>query len=76
MYYVRKCSYCSKVFYTHADYKEEAARILYNGIKKHLIEYGEDDKEYEFDEYPQKEEDQMYYEMQEMVTPPPGGYEL
>ena len=76
MYYARQCSYCSKVFYTYNDNQEEAARILYNGIKKHLIEYGEDDREYEFDEYPEKEENQMYYEMKEMSEPPVAGYVL
>jgi hypothetical protein len=76
MYYVRSCSFCSKVFYTYNNNREEAAKALYNGIKKHLIEYNEDDREYEFDEYPEKEEDQMYYEMQEAEEPPVAGYEL
>ncbi|KKQ93667.1 MAG: hypothetical protein UT20_C0045G0001, partial [Candidatus Levybacteria bacterium GW2011_GWA1_39_11] len=32
--------------------KEAAARKLHEGIKKHLIEYAEDHKEYQFDEDP------------------------
>jgi len=41
-----------------------------------LIEYGEDDREYEFGEYPEKEEDEMYYEMKEAQEAPVAGYEL
>lgn len=76
MYYSYHCSYCSKIFYTFNDNKEEAARILYEGIKKHLIEYGEDDREYEFDDYPEKEINEMYAKMSELTEPPSGAYEL
>lgn len=76
MYYTRKCSYCLKMFYTFHDNKEYAAKILYQGIKKHLKDYGEDDREYEFDDYPENEENQMYYEMEELTTPPAGAYEV
>lgn len=76
MYYVRQCSYCSKVFYTYNNNREEAARILYEGVKKHLGDYDEDHKEYVFDDTPKEEEKQMYYEMREMKDPPRGGYEL
>ncbi len=76
MYYSHQCTYCNKVFYTFNDNKWQAAKILYNGIKKHLIEYGEDDKEYEMDDYEEKEDNQMYNEMKESNEAPLGGYQV
>ncbi|HVZ67054.1 MAG TPA: hypothetical protein VG917_02225 [Patescibacteria group bacterium] len=76
MYYSFSCSYCSKVFYTYQDHKETAARILYEGIKTHLIEYDEDRKEYQFDEDPSIEIDQMYYALIETEDDPRGDYQL
>lgn len=76
MYYSYPCSYCGKVFYTFNDNKEQAARVLYEGIKEHLKEYDEDHKEYKFDEDPETEENEMYKEMTESNEPPAGGYEL
>lgn len=76
MYYSYLCSYCSKIFYTYHDLKEGAAKQLYEGIKKHLIEYNEDHKEYEFDEAPAIEIDQMYYTMSEHNEKPNGHYEV
>jgi len=46
------------------------------GIKKHLIDYQEDHKEYEFDESPSVEANQMYYAMSESTHPPRSGYEV
>lgn len=76
MYYSHKCSYCSKVFYTYNSSKEVAAHILYTGIKKHLAEYNEDHKEYQFDDHPDTEVDEMYYAATESSHPPVAGYEL
>ena len=63
MYYSHSCSYCTKIFFTYHSNKESAAKTLFEGIKKHLAEYGEDHKEYMFDEDPDIEIDQMYYAM-------------
>jgi hypothetical protein len=76
MYYSYPCSYCGKLFFTFNRNKEHAAQTLYEGIKAHLIEYNEDHKEYQFDDAPQIEETQMYYNMTEGNTRPLGGYEL
>lgn len=76
MYYTHKCTYCSKVFYTFHNNKTQAARILYTGIKKHLIFYDEDRKEYELDGSEEREVNEMYVEMIEMTEPPNGGYML
>ncbi len=77
MYYTHACSYCTKIFYTYHSNKEAAAKVLFEGIKSHLIEYGEDHKEYLFDEDPKIEIDQMYYAMIEYEEKPDGGhYEL
>jgi hypothetical protein len=76
MYYTHKCSYCSRVFYTYNDNKEAAAHTLFVGIKKHLVDYGEDHKEYEFDDEHQTEVDEMYYAATESPHAPAGGYEL
>ena len=76
MYYSRSCTYCTKVFYTYHNRKEEAARIIYEGIKTHLKEYNEDHKEYELDEAPEVEIDQMYYELTETEDEPQSAYEL
>ena len=76
MYYSHSCSYCTKVFYTYHSNKEQAAEILFVGIKSHLTEWDEDHKEYEFDEAPEIEIDQMYEVMIELASPPSGGYEL
>lgn len=76
MYYSHACSYCSKVFYTYNENKEQAAKTLYEGIKQHLKDYDEDHKEYQFDEAPEIEANQMYKAMNESSAPPSGGYEL
>ena len=76
MYYSHKCTYCTKIFYTYHNSKEQAASILYYGIKKHLIDYKEDHKEYEMDEEPKIEINQMYYAVIELDDPPAGGYKL
>lgn len=76
MYYAHSCSYCTKVFYTYQDRKEDAAKILYTGIKKHLIEYDEDHKEFKFDDGVEVDTNEVYYELTEHIEPPSGGYEL
>ena len=76
MYYSHSCSYCTKLFYTYQDSKEEASRVLFEGIKGHLVEYGEDHKEYMFDEDPEIEINQMYEAMEEGEEKPAGDYEL
>lgn len=76
MYYSHSCSYCLKVFYTFHNSREGAANTLYTGIKLHLVEYAEDHKEYQFDENPEIEVNQMYKAMQEHEEEPAGDYEL
>ncbi len=76
MYYSYPCSYCRKVFYVFSNNKQYAAELLYEGIKKHLINYDEDHKEYQFDEAPQIEMRQMYASMSESTDKPHGGYLL
>lgn len=76
MYYSYPCSYCDKIFYTFNDSKEGGANILFNGIKQHLIEYDEDDKESEFDYDPEIVANEIYATMRESQDHPAGGYEL
>jgi hypothetical protein len=76
MYYSYPCSHCSKIFYTYNNDKELAAQTLYQGIKQHLIDEGEDDKETKFDETPENVTNEIYTEMTEASAVPSGGYEL
>lgn len=76
MYYSHKCSYCSKVFYTFNSSKEYASRALYHGIKKHLIDYNEDHKEYRFDDGPKTDSNEVYAAMTESTSAPSGGYKV
>lgn len=76
MYYSHPCSYCSKVFYTFNDDKFAAAKALYAGIKKHLQDYGEDDKEHKFDDGPEIDTNEVYGEMTESSEAPAGGYQV
>jgi len=64
------------LFYAYDDNKTQAATRLYEGIKAHLKEYGEDRKEHEFDEHPDIEVNQMYKSMEEAEEEPTGGYEV
>lgn len=76
MYYSYPCSYCGRLFYTFNTNKEQASRTLYEGIKKHLVEYNEDEREYEFDDGPKQDSNEVYYSMTESEDAPAGGYEL
>jgi hypothetical protein len=76
MYYSDRCSYCSRVFYTFSDRKEQAAATLYAGIKQHLQDYGEDEKEHKFDDGASLDTNEIYAELTESNEPPAGGYEL
>ncbi|OGH14901.1 MAG: hypothetical protein A2687_04620 [Candidatus Levybacteria bacterium RIFCSPHIGHO2_01_FULL_38_26] len=76
MYYSHPCSYCKKIFYTYQNNRETAARVLFNGIKAHLIHYNEDHKEFMFDEHPTIEVNQMYQAMRESKDQPSGHYKL
>jgi hypothetical protein len=76
VYYSYPCSHCSKIFYTYNDDKELAAQTLYSGIKQHLIDEGEDDKETKFDETPENVTNEIYAEVTEASAAPSGGYEL
>jgi hypothetical protein len=64
------------MFYTYHESREGASKVLYEGIKSHLVEYGEDHKEYMFDEDPEVEVNQMYYAMLEHNEEPQGDYKL
>lgn len=76
MYYSHPCTYCGRLFYTYNNNKGQAAEILFRGIKKHLTDYNEDHKEYEMDDQPSVEADQMYAAMKESTDEPQGAYEL
>ncbi len=76
MYYSHTCTYCSKVFYTYNENRESAANTLFDGIKQHLKEYGEDEKEHELDDGRYEDVNQIYSEMDGESEPPAGGYEL
>jgi hypothetical protein len=76
MYYAHSCSYCTKIFYTYDNSKHNAAKTLYHGIKKHLIDYNEDHKEYQFDDGPTIDINEVYVAVSELEDPPAGGYEL
>ena len=76
MFYSHPCSYCSKLFYTFNESKFEAAKTLYAGIKHHLTEYDEDHKEFDFDDGPSVDTDEVYNTMAESNEEPSGGYQL
>jgi hypothetical protein len=76
MYYSFNCTYCGRVFYTFNENKETAANTLYDSVKAHLKEYGEDEKEYEMDDGHQMDTDQIYSEMNGFDEAPTGGYEV
>ncbi|MBP9716461.1 MAG: hypothetical protein KBD51_00805 [Candidatus Levybacteria bacterium] len=76
MYYSHSCSYCTRIFYTFHNSKHEASKALYHGIRKHLVEYNEDHKEFQFDDGEQIDIDEIYIAVTESDDPPSGGYEL
>ncbi len=76
MYYSYPCSYCSKIFYTFNDSREDAAKKLFFGIKEHLVSYGEDSKEHRFDDYPEIDINMIYASLSESIVRPVGAYEL
>ena len=76
MWYSHPCTYCAKIFYTFNSHREQASSILYYGIKKHLIDYEEDHKEYEMDDGPSMDINQIYEALVESMEEPAGGYEL
>ncbi len=76
MYYSYTCTYCGRLFYTFNDNKEAAANTLYDGIKSHLKEYGEDEKEHQLDDGRTLDTSQIYSEMSGYDDEPSGGYEI
>ncbi len=76
MYYSYPCPYCSKVFYTFNDDKWAAATALYNCIKKHLADYGEDNKEHKLDYSPEIDIKMIHEQMTESNAAPAGGYQI
>lgn len=64
MYYVHRCTYCKKIFYTLHDNKRRLPKFLYKGIKEHLKYYDEDRKEYDMDGSVEREVNEMYVEME------------
>ena len=76
MYYSHSCTYCSKLFYTFNENKETAAQTLYAGIKAHLKDYGEDEKEHQLDDGAYEDINQIYSEVIEAEDAPSGGYQL
>jgi hypothetical protein len=75
MYYSFKCTYCGRLFYTYNFNKQRASEDLYSTIKQHLIETGEDDKEYEMDDGATEDSNQIYAEMTVSDHRPAGGFE-
>jgi hypothetical protein len=75
MYYSFSCTYCGRSFYTFNNNKSAAAATLYTAIKQHLIDYGEDEKEYEMDDGHQMDTDQIYAGMVG-YDEEPGGWEV
>ncbi len=76
MYYSFPCPSCGKMFYTFTDSRDQAAKSMYAGIKQHLTQYGEDDKEHTFDDPPAVETNEVYTALTETADKPTGGYEL
>lgn len=77
MYCSQPCSYCNKVFYVYeGSDKYKASERLYYGIKKHLDEYDEDDREYKYDDGLVKDSKEIFDEMVETNKRPLGGYEV
>ena len=74
MYYSFSCTYCRRVFFTFDTDKHRAAVTLYRTIKQHLIDYNEDEKEYELDDGERVDTDQIYAEMKSSHHAPNGGY--
>ena len=75
MYYSYKCTYFGRVYYVYESSRERASHVLYNSIKQHLIDYKEDEKEYELDDGEQIESNEIYDHMVESNDRPSGGYE-
>lgn len=76
MYYSHPCSYCAKTFYVYSNDRYDAAKQLYEGIKKHLTDYNEDDKEHQFDDGPEIDTNEVLAAMTESQEQPQGGYQL
>ena len=77
MYYSYSCPACSKVFYVFDDSREDAAKKLFEGLKNHEHEYGEDQKDATLTEYNEETEEDMIYEaIKGSEEIPPGGYPL
>lgn len=76
MYYSHSCSHCAKVFYTFHNSKDVASQKLYYGIKQHLTEYNEDDKEHQLDDGPSIDINEIFSVVIESEDAPSGGYEL
>lgn len=77
MYYSYSCPYCSKVFYIFSDNKEDAAKNLFAGLKKHQSEYGEDTKDTTLEKYnPEVETNMIYSSVSTSSQIPSGGYPI
>lgn len=75
MYYSFRCTYCGRLFYTYEMNKQRASQTLYGTVKQHLIDTGEDDKEYEMDDGATEDSNQIYAEMTVSDHVPTGGFE-
>lgn len=75
MYYSFKCTYCGRLFYTYNFNKQRASEELYSTVKQHLIDSGEDEKEYEMDDGATEDSNQIYSEMTVSDHRPAGGFE-
>jgi hypothetical protein len=75
MYYSFRCTYCGRQFYTYDINKQRASQTLYGTVKQHLIDTGEDSKEYEMDDGATEDSNQIYAEMTVSDHRPVGGFE-
>ncbi len=75
MYYSSSCSYCGRIFYVYENDKYRASEKLYDIIKTHLENYGEDDKEYKYDDGKVKDSEEILHGMTSSNEKPKGGYE-
>lgn len=76
MYYSHACPVCGKVFYSFNDDRYKAADALAAGIKQHLIDYNEDDRETDFDYGQSFNAKYVSERMAQSESVPPGGYPL
>mgnify|MGYP007068586798 CR=1 FL=1 len=56
------------MFYTYNSDRSKAAETLYYGVKKHLVDYGEDEKEHQLNDGASTDVAQIDGEMTELAA--------